>query len=280
MREHILDHLKENNLLSEKQYGFVSGRSTTLQLLHFLESLHTSLDINIEVDVIYMDFMKAFDSVPHMRLVEKMKSLGITGKLIKWLTSFLTGRKQRVVVNKAHSNWKPVISGIPQGSVLGPIMFVMYINDLPEVTESEVYMYADDTKLMRPIKNKTDQEKLQTDLNNLQKWSRKWLLKFHPEKCKVLSFGSEDHERKKYYMDNNGQPLKLCTISKDKDVGVTIDSQLTFYSHIKEKINQSNRILGLIRSFRYMDQTTFSKLLRATPGICAGSLGSNVPNCK
>ena len=153
IRTHIVEHIKSNKLFSNKQYGFISGRSTTLQLLTVLDKWSASLDRGQSVDCIYMDFQKAFDKVPHKRLISKLRSYCIDNRVIGWIQDFLCNRKQQVVVNGATSEWKPVTSGVPQGSVLGPVFFVIYINDLPNELKSNAYLFADDTKIFRIITN-------------------------------------------------------------------------------------------------------------------------------
>ena len=147
VREHKLLHMRETQLFSPKQFGFIGGRSTSLQLLKVLDEWTQILDDGGDLDVVYMDFLKAFDTVPHKRLMAKLHSYGIKGKIHRWITSFLSGRRQKVLVNGKASSWTAVISGIPQGSVLGPVLFVLFINDLPETVDSEVFLFADDTKL-------------------------------------------------------------------------------------------------------------------------------------
>ncbi|KAK3086726.1 hypothetical protein FSP39_022531 [Pinctada imbricata] len=186
VRDHIVDYMSLNQLFTKKQYGFMSGRSTALQLLSVLEKWTNALDEGNPIDCIYMDFQKAFDTVPHRRLISKLKSYGIDENLITWISSFLSNRLQHVSINGESSDWMDVTSGIPQGSVLGPILFVLYINDLPDEVNSEVYLFADDTKIFKVIGNDTDSETLQRDLDTLTQWSNTWLLKFHPSKCKHL----------------------------------------------------------------------------------------------
>lgn len=123
----LVCHMKSNNLFTNKQFGFLKGRSATLQLLNVLDDWTKLLDAGISIDVVYTDFQKAFDTVPHQRLMMKLNSYGIHSKVLTWIRSFLTGRKQRVVITGYESMWTSVISGVPQGSVLGPILFLIYI---------------------------------------------------------------------------------------------------------------------------------------------------------
>ena len=137
------------------------------------------------VDVIYTDFSKAFDSVPHRRLLKKMKDLGIRGNTLKWVEAFLSNRLQKVRVDGECSEWKEMISGIPQGSVLGPILFVLFINDMPEAVESLCLLFADDAKLFRNVnlRDEVSHKLLQRDIEKLAEWSEKWQLPFNTGKC-------------------------------------------------------------------------------------------------
>ena len=258
VREHITEHMNWNKLFSNKQFGFISGRSTVIQLLKVLDEWTKSLDDGKSVDCIYMDFKKAFDTVPHRRLLKKLESYGINGNVLRWVKAFLSNRVQQVAVQGEVSNWLDVQSGIPQGSVLGPLLFVLYINDLPDQVHSPVYLFADDTKIFRTIKNDDDENILQQDLQKLHDWSNKWLLKFHPDKCKVMTIG-KDSDRS-YILDGH----KLQKASHEKDIGVTIDNQLTFDKHINEKINKANSMLSLIRrTFEHLNETNFLPLYKA-----------------
>ncbi len=165
LRDRIVEHMSANNLFSSKQFGFISGRSTVLQLLYVLDLWTDILDNGGSLDVIYCDYMKAFDKVPHRRLIQKLKAYGIESSVLSWIESFLSGRSQQVAVNGIRSESRDVTSGIPQGSVLGLILFVIYVNDLPEIVdeETQMYLFADDTKVFREIKNTRDCEILQED---------------------------------------------------------------------------------------------------------------------
>ena len=174
IRDNIMKHMKDNKLFSKKQFGFISGRSTVLQLIQILDNWMKILDQGGGVDIVFCDFMNAFDKVPHQRLLNKLNMYNIDKPYTEWIKAFLLGRKQRVIVNGEKSDWKDVTSGIPQGSVLGPLLFVIYINDLPSVPTkgAEAYLYADDTKLFKGIFNETDMESLQSDLYEVCKWSK------------------------------------------------------------------------------------------------------------
>ena len=160
IRRHLFDFLTKNNILSDKQYGFLPGRSTTLQLLKALVDWTAELDKGFEVDIVYIDFQKAFDSVPHKRLLNTISKYGIKGKTLNWITVFLTDRRQRVVVNESFSEWAPIVSGVPQGSVLGPILFLLYINSMTDGITSPMLLCADDAKVFRSITDVTQEEKL------------------------------------------------------------------------------------------------------------------------
>ena len=223
-------------MFSDKQYGFISGRSTVLQLLAVLESWTQSLDVENDIDVAYCDYMKAFDKVSHRRLIHKLKIYRFGEVFQNWIGDFLAGRKQKVIVNGRESNWETVISGIPQGSVLGPILFVLFINDLPEhlPNKSNLYLYADDTKIFREIKDDLDREKLQEDIYSMNEWSKRWLLRFHPDKCKTMHIGNNNSEPMSYKLKPDISGMDITT--SEKDVGVIIDNKLSFDMHIAEKV--------------------------------------------
>ena len=173
VRDIVMYHFVSNNLFSDKQYGFIKGRSTVLQLLKLTDSWSNSLDDNVQVDIIYTDFEKAFDKVPHQRLLSKLKSYGLNELIVDWIRAFLLLRSQRVKINGVLSEYKHVLSGIPQGSVLGPLLFVIYINDLPSVCDSssDLFLFADDAKLYKCIKSDNDFITLNRVCQELFNWS-------------------------------------------------------------------------------------------------------------
>ena len=208
-----MDHLKKHQLLSPDQYGFRPKRSCTLQLLHTLEDWSQMIEDGNTVDAIYLDYQKAFDAVPHQRLLSKLKACGIGGKLLEWIKAFLMNRRQQVVINGECSDWVPVTSGVPQGSVLGPLLFVLYINDMLATTKCPLKIFADDTKIYQMS---ADSNKLQADIEQVLLWSNKWQLPFNEEKCKVLHIGT-GNQHQAYVM----RARDLEATSMEKDLGCT-----------------------------------------------------------
>ena len=261
IRDHLVTHMTRNNFFSKKQFGFMSKRSTVLQLLNVIDEWSEALDQGNNVDCIYFDFRKAFDTVAHKRLYNKLKSYGITDPFLGWIQNFLKERTQRVMINGTASAWEKVTSGIPQGSVLGPILFIIYINDIVEEISSRIYLFADDTKLFRVIKQEYDREILQSDIDKLVNWSETWLLSFHPDKCKVMNIG--DGQQYHYVIRDKNSAHTLQYVNFEKDIGVTFDRNLEFDIHINEKVNKANGIFAMIRrSYKYLSQESFLPLYK------------------
>ena len=260
VRDSIQTHMEELKLYSDCQHGFRSGRSCISQLLEVIEDFSKLIDEEIPFDVIYLDFKKAFDTVPHQRLIVKMKSYGIEGQLLNWTRSFLENRTQQVKVNKATSDIADVTSGIPQGSILGPILFTIFINDLPDLVNSICKIFADDTKCYN---HSSKHQILQDDLLSLESWTIKWQLFFNIEKCLCLYFGRNNpcHE---YFLNSKEGPITIKKCYSEKDLGVTFDTELNFNIHINTIVNKANKVLGLIkRNFRDMDETTLILLYKS-----------------
>ena len=209
-----------------------------------------------------MDFQKAFDQVPHKRLMSKLQAYNFHPLILNWINSFLTDRIQKVVINNAHSDWKPVTSCIPQDSVLGPVLFVIYVNDLPNTISSKAYLFADDTKLYRKLESAQDRDILQHDLRTLEAWSKTWLLSFHPEKCLHMHICKPNcpHDVKPYSLLNT----TLKQTDMEKDLGVYIDNNLTFEHHIYEKVKKANSMMAMIRrTFKHLTPETFTHLYKS-----------------
>ena len=256
LRKHIMKHLTDEKLLTENQHGFISRRSTVTQLLSYIDKCCESISNGKVVDSIYFDFAKAFDTVPHRRLHKKLEGYGISGSVLDWIKSFLTDRKQLVKVDQARSTTDPVVSGIPQGSVLGPLLFVIYINDLPDNVISSILLFADDTKIFKEVNSIDDSLTIQKDIDKLESWSNDWLLKFHPDKCHVLTLGKHWNIVHAHPYSLGGNQLEHVFV--EKDLGVLIDSDLTFEEHISKQVKKANSILGVIRrGFEELSPRTF-----------------------
>ena len=187
IRDHMVEFLVKHKLINTSQHGFLKSRSCLTNLLYFFEEITKWVDDRSPVDVVYLDFQKAFDKVPHQRLLLKLKAHG--NDVINWIEKWLTHRRQRVIVDGEISNGKSVLSVVPHGSVLGPILFLIYINDLEDDISSKVLKFVDDTKIFRKVTNDTDKQSLQDDLDKLVKWSEKWQMLFNFGKCKCIHIG-------------------------------------------------------------------------------------------
>ena len=179
-------HFEQNDILYDLQHGFRERRSCETQLIQLVEELACNTSQGRQTDLLLLDFSKAFDRVNHMELLHKLHQHGVRGNTLSWIKAFLTGRSQTVVLEGESSSEIPVNSGIPQGSVLGPLLFLLYINDLPEYIHLQVRLFADDTAIYITINNHSDSDTLQQDLDTLQTWERLWDMDFNPSKCQVL----------------------------------------------------------------------------------------------
>ena len=259
VRSKMIDFIIENNYLSKSQHGFVPCRSCLTNLLETLEDWTQMYDNSKTFDAIYLDFRKAFDSVPLHRLLYKLHKMGIRGKILTWIEAFLSNRKQCVSVNGTRSSWKKVSSGVPQGSVLGPILFVIYINDLPSSLQCNCKVFADDTKIYRCVQTPNEGAELQKDLDRLEEWSKDWMLYFNVEKCKVMHFGV-GNQHLQYTMNGN----VLVTTDAEKDLGVNIRANLKVEDHVKEITKKANQMLGIIKhSFSNLSTEKFKILYKS-----------------
>jgi len=266
IRDLIIKHFKDNNFFSQKQFGFIKGRSTVSQLLKMLDEWTEILEYGGHIDVVYTDFEKAFDKVPHKRLINKLASYGIDSDTIEWIKAFLCYRKQRVKLNGKLSEWNAVLSGIPQGSILGPLLFIIFINDLPDFCEhsTDIYLFADDAKIYKHVHTPFDQQLLQYSVDKLQQWSDIWNLKLNVNKCKVVCYRRNRPTEGNYYMKISDTNLILEELDSFKDLGVIFDNQLSFHQHCYDKINKAYSILGIIRrNFKYLTPEAFIHIYKS-----------------
>ena len=258
----IINHIKANKLNCQEQHGFTANKSTTTNLLEALNVITEAQMHGIPVDILFLDYQKAFDTVPHHRLIRQVESFGIEGLALKWIKEFLTNRRQRVRVNDSTSSWKPVISGIPQGSILGPILFTLYVNDIPAQLQSIISMYADDTKLFSALISNDSTNTLISDLKILEEWAEKFQMRFHPDKCHVMHIGSNNPQQQ-YTMTKGDQQHTLETVTTEKDLGV-LKEKLNYSEHINIKVNKANQILGCIKhTFKHMNKDIFKLLYKS-----------------
>jgi Reverse transcriptase (RNA-dependent DNA polymerase)/Endonuclease-reverse transcriptase len=258
IKEDIVAHLDRNRIIAKSQHGFQKNRSCTTNLLEFLEKVTEAADSGQPVDVVYLDFAKAFDKVPHARLLRKVEAAGIGGHVLKWIKDWLSDRKQRVIVNGAFSGWRAVLSGVPQGSVLGPVLFNIFINDIDrEATCNQILKkFADDTKIAQILNSPNAAGELQATLDRLSAWATKWGMAFNVAKCHVMHIGRHN-PRHKYKM--LGQDLTITT--SEKDVGVIISDTLKPSEQCRRAAQTANAVLGqILRSFHFRDRHVYVQL--------------------
>ena len=234
----ISEYLHSNNLISTKQFGFSKGKSCLTQLLHCKQVWIDGVDSRQNLDVIFIDFSKAFDSVVHEKLLLRLRCIGFGGFLLSWITAFLKNRTQAVKIEDKISEYRSVTSGVPQGSVLGPTLFNIYVNSLIENIDcgSDVYLFADDVKIFSG-----DSNKLQNDLDNLCQWSDKWQLNIAFDKCSVLHLG-KNNPMTTYYLGEN----IVKSQESVKDLGIYTTSNLSSTTHCHELYKKCSRIASLI----------------------------------
>ena len=194
--------------------------------------------------MVILDFSKAFDTVPHKKLLHKLEHYGVDGALNNWIKNFLIDRKQRVLVDGEFSDYGKVLSGVPQGTVLGPLLFLCHINDLPTSVKSQVRLFADDCLLYRKIESQSDQQVLQNDLVELEKWASTWGMRFNATKCYVMSIHRSQQPLTKYYsLDNH----ILQQVNENPYLGLTFSKDLQWSPHINKICSKANSTLGFIR---------------------------------
>ena len=246
IRDELLNRC--GHLIDDRQHGFMNEKSCCTQLVTFCDSLALTLNDNIRTHVIYFDFQKAFDSVNHDIILEKLKfQYGIDGLLLNFLVNYLKNRLQRVVIGNESSSYRQVISGVPQGSIIGPTLFVLFINDIIQCVTpgTNIALYADDTKIWRPIKTQDDHWILQKDINSLSQWATRNKMKFHPDKSKVLDVYNGTVCINSFSYTLNSKTIEYTP--REKDLGVHIVPKLTWTEHSNILYSRANQRLGMLK---------------------------------
>ena len=272
VRKHMVQHLETNNLLSDKQHGFRSNRSCLTQMLDHFDDIFEGFTQGKDTDSIYLDFAKAFDKVDLDLLLLKLKRYGFHGKLLSCIQSFLSDREQVVVLNGVHSDSARVLSGVPQGSVLGPLLFILFINDLElAVTSSKVSFFADDTRVSKRIDCFEDCLLLQADLYGILDWSRCNNMKLHEQKFELLN---HLHNRKSnfselpFYVETLLYKVSseeiLHPVENVRDLGVMVSSDLNWSKQIGNMVKKARSTLSWVFSvFKTRDRTVMTTLYKS-----------------
>lgn len=240
--------LEDNGLLSNHQFGFRHKQSTTTLLLSAVNDWAATLNCHQSVHCLFLDLSKAFDSVPHERLLLKLQLFGVGGSLLLWFRNYLTTRRQRVVLNGTYSNWLPVTSGVPQGSILGPLLFIMYLNDLDEVITCDYSAYADDVMLYHQIASYEDCCFLQSNLDSFLQWCSRWQMSLQPQKCEALCI---TNKRLPIDFTYYCSTYPLGWSKSVKYLGVVINGHLTWSDHCKSVCSKATRVLNFLRRKLY-----------------------------
>ena len=240
----LYTYINENKFISDDQSGYRRGDSTIKQLITITNEIHKTFDQGNELRAVFLDISKAFDRVWHEGLIFKLKQLGIECEAIAIIESFLKDRVQRVTIDGQISDWQPIAAGVPQGSILGPLLFLVYINDLSEVVKSNVKIFADDTFIYRVVDSNSTQD-INEDLASITRWAWQWKFQFNPtlkKQAVEILFSNKSEKSTHLPLIFNGIPVKK--VSETMHLGVKLDESLSYKSHLEEKIAKSNQIVG------------------------------------
>ena len=256
--KYVYNHLQSQKLIYQYQSGFLPKNSTVHQLLEIYNDILNSFE-KIEINCfVFCDFSKAFDKVWHKGLLHKLNAYGVNGNLHKWFGSYLQNRKQRVVVNDSSSSLQTVLGGVPQGSVLGPLLFIIYINDIAESLTSLTRLFADDTSFSCSSDDGTQiQSVINHDLNALSEWSRKWLMSFNPNKTEIMLFSNSEVPELNFNFDGNNIPIT----NHHKHLGVTLRDDAKWSTHIDNIIMSASKPINVLRKLKYkLSRSNLEKL--------------------
>ena len=240
----IIKHCNTHNIITDRQHGFRTQHSCESQLIITTEEIQRKLDKRKQVDMIILDFSKAFDTVAHNRLLAKLQAYGITSKTQNWICKWLKFRSQRVVIDGEISKEVPVLSGVPQGTVLGPLMFLLYINDISSDITSQIRLFADDCVLYREINSEADTKLLQKDLDKLVSWSHTWQMQFNTDKCHSLSIHRKQNPIQcTYTMENKN----LTAVQSHPYLGIELQQDFKWTKQIENTTFKAQRTLNTLK---------------------------------
>ena len=280
----LYQHLNMNSLLNPNQSGFRPGDSTVNQLLSIVHSIYTAFNCNPTLDVrsVYLDISKAFDRVWHQGLIYKLRRCGVSGKLLTLMQSFLENRKQRTVLNGKTSTWSTISAGVPQGSILGPLFFLIYINDLTDGLKCNVKLFADDTSIFTVVHDPhTAALDMNHDLNLIKLWAHSWRMSFNPDPTKQaveVTFSKKRIQTNHPPIFFNGAPV--MRVQEQKHLGVILDSKQSFASHIQSVISKCRQGIGMLRFLsKYLPRHTLNEMykLYVRPHLDYGDIIYHIP---
>ena len=252
----VYKFLRKHNLITSEQFGFRPNLSANVALMRVTEEILLNIDNKLVTGAVFIDLRKAFDTVDHTLLIAKLKNIGFSAPVINWFTSYLSSRTAVTSINNITSTPKPVTVGVPQGSILGPLLFLIFINDLPQcLKHCKSILYADDTLLYYAGKTENDlQVKINEDLNSLSQWLNNDLLTLNYEKTKFMIFANKKQSTK---VDITIENKKVLQESSFNYLGVTLSSDLTWHNHIDNMITKINQRLGVLRRVKeFLDLDT------------------------
>ena len=263
IRKKIAEHMENNELFNTNQHGFRAGRSCISQLLNHHTKILEELEMGNRIDVVYLDFAKAFDKVHHGTLLKKLQNIGITGKLYEWIKEFLRARKQFVAVEGAFSSESDVLSGVPQGTVLGPLLFLIHIGDIDrEIGNSKVSCFADDTRIMKIIKGENDRTLLQEDLNRIYSWASANKMKFNDNKFEMIDYQPRRTNETYHPYKTENEAIIECK-SEIRDLGIIMNNEATFTEHITAIAKKGRKLAGwALRTFQSRERSLMLTLLK------------------
>ena len=249
--KHVYNFIHENSILTHRQSGFRPQDSTVNQLAFLYNSYCEALDAGKEIRVVFFDVSKAFDRVWHKGLLEKLKSIGIDGALLSWFSSYLSNRRQRVIIPGTFSDWTTIEAGVPQGSILGPLLFLLYINDIVTEIQSDIRLFADDTSLSIIVEHPdTANQALTSDIRKIQNWADKWLVTFNPSKSESMTITRKIN--KPYHPPLNMYNQQIVEVPYHKHLGVCLSNDCSWHNHINYVKNKAWAKIYVLRKLKYM----------------------------